>query len=100
MGSKFEGKVLQIFLFCICAGFISLITLGIALPWLECIALRWICNNTTIGGKRFTFKGTGGGLFGRYIIWWLLTLITFGIYGFWAIRNQIRWLVENTEMVG
>jgi uncharacterized membrane protein YjgN (DUF898 family) len=98
METKFRGGVLPIFLFPFWAFPLMLITLGIALPWLECIAIRWICNNTTIGGKQFKFKGTGGGLFGRYIIWWLLTLVTFGIYVFWSIRNQIRWIVENIEM--
>jgi uncharacterized membrane protein YjgN (DUF898 family) len=28
-----------------------------------------------------------------------LTIITIGIYGFWSTRNQIRWVVENIEMV-
>jgi len=74
------------------------ITLGIALPWIICIVIRWICRNTTIGGKQLAFKGTGGGLFGRYILWTLLTFITFGIFGYWAIRNYIRWGIENIEV--
>ncbi|MDR0411177.1 MAG: DUF898 domain-containing protein [Treponema sp.] len=61
--------------------------------------MRWICNHTTKDGKRFRFKGTGGGLFGRFIVWWLLTIITFGIYSYWSTRNQIRWVVENIEIV-
>ena len=97
-GTKFSGSVLAIFLFPLWAGPFCLITLGIATPWVLCIVMRWICNNTTRNGKRFIFKGTGGGLFGRFIIWWLLTLITLGIYSFWSIRNQIRWVVENIDI--
>jgi uncharacterized membrane protein YjgN (DUF898 family) len=98
MEKKFTGGVLPIFLFPFWAIPFLLITLGIAFPWVICIVLRWICKNTTVGEKHLTFKGTGGGLFGRYIIWWLLSIITLGIYNFWSIRNQIRWVVENIEI--
>jgi uncharacterized membrane protein YjgN (DUF898 family) len=36
-------------------------------------------------------------LFGRWIVWFLLSLITLGIYSFWSTRNQIRWVIENIE---
>jgi uncharacterized membrane protein YjgN (DUF898 family) len=97
-GPKFQGGVLAIFLFTLWAVPFMTITLGIAVPWLICIVMRWICSNTTKNGRRFRFKGTGGGLFGRFIVWWLLTLITLGIYSFWSTRNQIRWVVENIEI--
>jgi len=99
MESKFSGGVLQIFLFCIWAPILFVISLGLATPFIECTVIRWICNNSTIGGKRYKFNGTAGGLFGRWIIWYLLTIITIGIYGFWSTRNQIRWVIENIEMV-
>jgi uncharacterized membrane protein YjgN (DUF898 family) len=28
-----------------------------------------------------------------------LSIITIGIYSFWSTRNQIRWVIENIEMV-
>ena len=99
MESKFSGKVLPIFLFCIWAPFLITITLYLAMPFVLCKATRWVCDNTTIGGKHYRFKGTAGELFGRWIVWYLLTIVTLGIYGFWLIRNQIRWVVENIEMV-
>ena len=97
--ARFTGGVLPIFLFPFWVIPFMLITLGIALPWVISIVIKWICDYTTIGGKRFKFNGTGGGLFGKYIIWWLLSIITLGIYSFWAIKNEIRWVVENIEMV-
>jgi uncharacterized membrane protein YjgN (DUF898 family) len=99
MESKFSGKVLQIFLFCLWGPILLAITLCLATPFVTCVVIRWICNNTTIGGKHYAFKGTASGLFGRWIVWFLLSIITLGIYGFWAIRNQIRWVIENIEMV-
>ena len=99
IASKFSGGVLSVFLFWIGAPILSAITLFLAVPFVCCTAIRWVCNNSTIGGKRYRFTGTAVGLFGRYIIWYLLTVITIGIYSFWAIRNLIRWVIENIEMV-
>ena len=98
MESKFSGKVLNVFLFCLWSPLLFGVTLGFASPFIVCTVIRWICANTTIGGKNYTFKGTAMGLFGRWIVWVLLTIITVGIYGFWATRNEIKWVVENIEM--
>ena len=97
--SKFEGGVLPIFLFCLWAPLLLAITLSLAFPFVLCTVIRWVCNNAIIGGKCYRFKGTAGGLFGRWIIWFLLSIITLGIYSFWSIRNQIRWVIENIEIV-
>ncbi|MDR1972966.1 MAG: DUF898 domain-containing protein [Treponema sp.] len=68
MESKFSGKVLPIFLFSIWAPILLIITLGLATPFVVCTVIRWICSNSSIGGKNYTFKGTAGGLFGRWIL--------------------------------
>jgi uncharacterized membrane protein YjgN (DUF898 family) len=99
MESNFSGKVLAVFLFSLWAPILLIMSLGLATPFVVCTVIRWVCNNSTIGGKTFAFNGTAGGLFGRWILWYLLTIITLGIYGFWSTRNQIRWIVENIEMV-
>ncbi|MDR2394103.1 MAG: DUF898 domain-containing protein, partial [Treponema sp.] len=97
--SKFSGGVFPVFLFCIWAPILLVISLGLATPFIVCTVIRWICNNSTIGGKSYRFKGTAMGLFGRWILWYILTIITIGIYGFWSTRNQIRWIIENVEMI-
>jgi len=99
MESKFSGGILPIFLFCIWAPILFTISIGLATPFITCTVIRWICNNSTIGGKKYAFKGTAGGLFGRWILWYILTFVTLGIYSFWSTRNQIRWVVENIEIV-
>jgi hypothetical protein len=97
--SKFSGGVFPIFLFCIWAPILLIISLGLAIPFIVCTVIRWICNNSTICGKSYRFKGTAMGLFGRWILWSILTIITIGIYGFWSTRNHVRWVVENIEMI-
>ena len=39
----------------------------------------------------------GGSLFGHYIKWFFLTLITLGIYGFWVWPRMTRWIVEHQD---
>jgi uncharacterized membrane protein YjgN (DUF898 family) len=49
---------------------------------------------------RFRYHGTGGSLFGLTIVNALLTLITFGIYSFWA-KNKVReFHYGHTELEG
>lgn len=99
MKSRFEGNVLGFIGGNILAAIIIFFTIGIETPWSMCIKYRWEVDNTTIDGKRLRFVGSGTDLFVHYIKWWILTIITFGIYGFWLYINLIKWRVENTEFI-
>ena len=37
-------------------------------------------------------------LFGNYIKWVLLTIITFGIYAFWLTIKMKQWVTKHTHM--
>ncbi len=78
-------------------GFVSVITLGIALPWMLCFFQRWKTRHTVVCGKRMYFDGTGIQLIGKYLLWWLLTIITFGIYSLWLTININKWLAKHTH---
>lgn len=39
----------------------------------------------------------GSQLFGNYIKWFLLTIITFGIYGFWLDIKMKQWITKHTH---
>lgn len=97
MTSRFEGNLLGLIGVNILAAIVSFITLGIATPWAMCIKYRWEIDNSIIQGRRLKFVGSGTDLFFKYIKWWILTIITLGIYGFWLYINLIKWKVENTE---
>lgn len=45
---------------------------------------NWEIKHTVIEGRRLEFDGTAVQLFGNWIKWLLLTIVTFGIYGFWV----------------
>ena len=49
---------------------------------------------------RFSFHGKGGELFGQFLVNWLLTVITLGIYAPWAQASLKRYYYRNTEFAG
>lgn len=38
--------------------------------------------------------GSATGLFGRWLLWLLLIVVTVGIYSFWVIPRLTKWKVE------
>lgn len=97
--SKFTGGVLGCLGHAILFSLIVSFTLGIATPWAVCMYASFIADNTTIDGHRVKFEGSGASLFGNWIVWVLLTIITFGIYGFWVTPKMIDWVVKNIHVV-
>ena len=58
---------------------------------------RWEAKHTVINGHRLFFDGTAVQLFGKWILWLLLTIITAGIYGFWAGIMLKKWKASHTH---
>ncbi|WP_373439053.1 hypothetical protein [Metamycoplasma equirhinis] len=76
---------------------LSAATLFLALPWVIVFFNRWLISHTVIKGKRLKFNGTEVQLFGSYIKCWLLTLVTFGIYGiFFLLVRMLQWFTKHT----
>ena len=74
-------------------------TFGICYPWALCMIYGWKINHTVIEGRRLKFNGTAVGLFGNWIKWLLLIVVTFGIYGFWVHIKLEQWKVKNTTFL-
>lgn len=95
--SFFDGGLLQQIGWSILAVLLTIITLGLAVPWAVCMLQNWETKHTVINGRRLKFNGNGAQLFGNYIKWFLLTIITLGIYGFWLKIKMKKWVVKHTE---
>ena len=80
--SKFTGGLLGLIGVGIISAIISVFTLGIGVPWAICYKEKWYTEHTIVDGKRLVFDGNGAQLFGNYIKWFLLSIITCGIYAF------------------
>ena len=97
MESKFTGGLLGMIGIGILQAIIIFLTLGLGAPWAICLKESWYVNHTIINGHKLTFDGTGGQLFGNYIKWFLLTIITFGIYSLWLSIKMKQWVVSHTH---
>ncbi|UUX32779.1 DUF898 family protein [Fundicoccus culcitae] len=97
--SDFDGGLLEYVAIIIGGAIISVLTLGIATPWVMCVIYRWKIDHTVIEGRRLRFHGTGSSLFGQYIKWILLIIITLGIYSFWVGIKLEQWKVRHTTFV-
>ncbi|AEB77331.1 membrane protein [Clostridium botulinum] len=97
--SYFDGGLFQLIGWTLLGFIITVCTVGICYPWALCMVFGWKTNHTVINGKRLIFRGTAVGLFGNWIKWLLLTIITCGIYSFWLGIALEKWKVKNTEFV-
>lgn len=98
MESKFTGGILGQLGINILAALIIVFTLGFGTPWAVCLKESWYVKHTVIDGRQLTFDGKGHQLFGNYIKWFLLTIITFGIYSFWLSIKLKQWVTKHTHM--
>jgi uncharacterized membrane protein YjgN (DUF898 family) len=96
--SEFNGGLLGLIGISILQALLAGVTLGFGVPWAVCMKERWIAKHTVIDGRQLVFDGTGGQLFGNYIKWFLLTIVTFGIYGFWLSIKMKQWVVKHTHL--
>lgn len=76
---------------------ITTITLGICYPFALVLKERWRAKHTFIDGQQLVFTGSAVGLFGHWIKWFLLSVITLGIYLFWVGPRLQHWVTVNTE---
>ncbi len=97
--SYFDGGLLSWIGWNLLGGLITVCTLGICYPWALCMVYGWKINHTVIEGRRLKFTGSAFGLFGNWIKWFLLCIITFGIYSFWLFISLEKWKVKNTTFV-
>ena len=94
--SYFDGGLLQQIGWGLLGGLVTVFTLGICYPWALCMVYGWKINHTVINGRRLKFTGSAVGLFGNWIKWFLLCVITLGIYSLWLSIALEKWKVKNT----
>ena len=93
--SYFDGGVLELIGWRILALLITVVTLGIANPWAQCMLYSWQFKHTVYNGKRLKFEGTGGDLFINMFKWLFFTIITLGIYALFIPIRKAKWVVSN-----
>lgn len=82
----------------ILAMLVTVFTLGICYPFALVLKERWRAKHSYIEGQRLVFTGSAMGLFGNWIKWLLLSVVTLGIYLFWVGPRIAKWTWENTDL--
>jgi uncharacterized membrane protein YjgN (DUF898 family) len=93
----FDGGAATYFGTALLSFLVTVLTIGIALPYAIVLRQRWRTKHTYVNGHRLTFLGSGMSLFGNWIKWLLLIIVTLGIYSFWVVPRLTKWVVENTD---
>lgn len=81
----------------ILAFLITVFTLGICYPFAFVLRERWRAKHSYIDGRQLVFTGSAVGLFAMWLKWFVLIIITIGIYLFWVGPRLYRWRWENTS---
>lgn len=95
--SYFDGKFIEYLGYKLLALLITLVTFLIAKPWADKLLLEYKINHSVYNGKRLKFEGKGTSLFVQRFKWFLLTLVTFGIYAWWIPIKMEQWIASNTH---
>ena len=95
--SRFTGGAFANFFIGLLSGFVSMISIGLLAPAMICWKQRWVAKHTFINGKKLVFDGRGAQLFGRFMLWMLLSAITFGIFALWVPIKMEKWKTKHTH---
>ena len=97
-GSRFIGGAFANFWIETLSVIATIVSLVFLYPVTVCWKLRWKTKNTYVNGKRLVFDGKGAGLFGKFVLWLFLSVITFGVYFVLAMPlNVKRWQLKHTH---
>ncbi len=95
--SRFEASTSDCFIMSLLYRTISVFTLGFGFYWAYCYYQKWLAEHTVIDGHRLGFDGTALPLFGSWVVWTLLSMLTLGIYFFRMPVELLDWVASHTH---
>ena len=97
--ADFVGTGGELFVVNLVGMLLTMITFGIYFPWFQVNLVKFNTHNTRINVKGRTivpkFSGTGGELFVEFLVGYLLTLVTLGIYSPWWAVKLMKFNINN-----
>lgn len=76
--------------------FLNVMSLFLLLPYTYVLKKKYVLNNTYIDGKFLDFKGKISTAYKKFSLYFLLCIITLGIFYFFLKGKLMKWEVENT----
>lgn len=98
--SSYTGWQFHLALLELAGNIITLLSLFLLYPLKVIIIEKYIADNSTIDGEKLIFTGTFKSLFKKYILWWLLSIVTLFIFALFIPGKLYRWKIENTHIIG
>ena len=77
---------------------LKVITLGLLNPVFLVWKTTYIYNRIIVDGRRLHFDGEPMGLLAHYVIWALLRIVTFGIYGLFVHIRMKKWVAGHVSI--
>ena len=97
--SYFDGRFLQFVGWFLLGLLVTIPTAGILFPLMYGWLVKWEAKHTVICGYRVVFDGKAASLIGRWLLWYLLTIITLTIFGWWTPIRLRKWKVARLKLV-
>ncbi len=95
---QFDGNTGEYILYSLLLGFICLFTLGIGAPWAITLLQKWQMGHCIVSRDRMYYDGTALGIFGQYIVIFLLSVVTCGLYSSWGIVRMNKYILRHTHV--
>lgn len=96
--SEFNAGLLSLIGLNIVNNIILFFTLGFGMPWVVRREYTWLYEHQVIDDKKLAFEGKAASLFGQWVKWMLLSIITLGIYSFLVPLKEMQWVTKNTHI--
>jgi len=94
---RFDGGAATYVGTAVLGALVTIFTFGICYPFAMVLRERWRAKHSYIDGYRLVFTGSATGLFGNWLKWLFLSIITIGIYLFWVAPRIAAWKWEHTD---
>lgn len=98
--SQFTGSTLQYIGWLLLGTILTICSFGLLYPCALCLMYNWRIKNTVIDGDNMEFDGKSMQLWGLWIKWILLSIITLGIYSLWIPISLLKWETKHTNKKG
>lgn len=97
-GSEFTGSAFGLLGVNLLAFLVSILTLFFGLPAMVCYKQRWMARHTIVDNRHLTFDGTAGQLFGKWIGWLIVCVLTVGLFLPFLPLKVKKWVVSHTHL--
>lgn len=96
--SEFNAGLLSLIWLNFVNNLIVTFTLGLCTPWAIRRSYSWLYEHQVIDDRKLVFDGKAASLFGQWVKWLLLCIVTLGVYALFVPIKKAEWIAKNTHL--